>query len=479
MNTSSQVDIRDEFRSEFELTLEKWLRRRFTLFCLTMVVLEGTITAMVLGQLARFGSLFSSIMIELAGSRITAAIQVGVPIIGMGVAAWFLWGRRTRLSTREDVLHATNNLIIILGILDLLLATAMRWDAPGQAPGALYPLLFLHFSACLFMPWTPTESIRPLLPLLLIWAVIEGVLSGGSAPIETAVIISVSPFILLPGFTLSWIRLRRSSSKFRTELFKQGFTRMRSELAQARSIHESLFPSSITEESFEFDFFFKPMRFMGGDFIHVSRTSENKIRVLLLDVTGHGLAAAMTVTRLFGETERILAENPSITPNDFMISLNRYVHLTLANHSIYATGIVSEIDLQSGELRYANSGHPPAFILNTTGKIERLPVTGIILGAVDSDEFSCTEHRQIMEVDSHLMMYTDGAFETRVSDGEILGLDRFEQLLQRKPPPQHWSKYLGSVITGFGPENLEDDIIIATVKYLGPSRQIQKEASIK
>ena len=477
MNASSRIDIRDEFRSEYELTLEKWLRRRFTLFCITMVVLEGTITTMVLGQLARFGSVFTSIMIELAGSRITAAIEVGVPIFGMVVAAWFLWGRRTRLSTREDVLLATNTLIIILGVLDLLLATAMRWDSPGEAPGALYPLLFLHFSACLFMPWTPIESIRPFVPLLLLWAVIEGALGGLTAPVETLLFIIASPIILLPGFAISWLRLRRSSSKFRTELFRQGFTRMRSELAQARSIHESLFPSSITEESFEFDFFFKPMRFMGGDFIHVSRTPENRLRILLLDVTGHGLAAAMTVTRLYGETERIVAEKPSISPQDFMVALNRYVHLTLATHSIYATGIVAELDLQTGELRYANAGHPPAFILNPGEKSERLPGTGIILGAVDSDEFTCLEHCQTMKTESHLMMYTDGAFETRVSDGELLGLDRFEQLLQRNPPPEHWAHYLGSVITGFSPEHLEDDIIIASLKYLGNSRETQNEAS--
>ena len=478
MNASSRVDIRDEFRSEYDLTLEKWLRRRFTLFCFVMVALEGTITTMVLGQLARFGSLFTTILADLAGSWLTAGIELGVPIIGLGVAAWFLWGKRNQLSTREEVLKATNTLIIILGILDLLLATAMRWDSPGEAPGALYPLLFLHFSACLFMPWTPSESIRPLIPLLLLWAIVEACIGGPSAPTQTFVFICASPLILFPGLAISWIRLRRSSSKFRTELFKQGFTKMRSEFAQARSIHESIFPAAISEDTFEFDFFFKPMRYMGGDFIHVSRTPENRLRVLLLDVTGHGLAAAMTVTRLYGETERILAENPSISPVSFMNTLNRYVHLTLANHSTYATGLVAEIDLQTGELRYANAGHPPAFILKNGGDSTPIPGAGILLGAVDSDEFTCTEHHLTMESGSHLMMYTDGAFETRVSGGEILGLDRFEELLQRNPPPKSWAKYLGSAVTGFGPEHLEDDIIIATVKYLGPSSLRESKASV-
>ena len=97
MNASSRVDIRDEFRSEYDLTLEKWLRRRFTLFCFVMVALEGTITTMVLGQLARFGSLFTTILADLAGSWLTAGIELGVPIIGLGVAAWFLWGKRNQL----------------------------------------------------------------------------------------------------------------------------------------------------------------------------------------------------------------------------------------------------------------------------------------------------------------------------------------------------------------------------------------------
>ena len=74
------------------------------------------------------------------------------------------------------------------------------------------------------------------------------------------------------------------------------------------------------------------------------RTPDGRLRVLLLDVTGHGLAAAMTVTRLSGEIERIIAEQPDIGPAALLQCLNHYTELLLSQHSIFATAVVAEVD---------------------------------------------------------------------------------------------------------------------------------------
>ena len=254
-------------------------------------------------------------------------------------------------------------------------------------------------------------------------------------------------------------------------MFRRGFLGMRKEISQASAIHQSLFPPHISESSFEFDFFYRPMRVLGGDFIHCSRGPRNLLRVLLLDVTGHGLAAAMTVTRLYGEVERIIAESPGIAPGPLMAILNRYVHLTLATHSIYATGFIAEIDPTSSLVRFASAGHPPAFLLDADGAITELRPTGMLLGAVDSANFICIEESKELAPGSNVIMYTDGAFEIRGADGEHLGLNRFKDLLNRHPAPENWPQYLGQLVTGHFAVAPDDDVLIASIRYNGPHEE--------
>lgn len=477
MVQDNAIEARDEFRSEYELTLAGWLQRRFTYFCVALVALEATVTAFILLSVLRGGSLFAASMVESTGSRLAAAMSLIVPPIALIISAWFLWGLRPRLHTREEVLSAAGKLILLIGFLYLILYTVIRWQDPQQGTSSLFQLLFLHFAASLFLPWTPRESIRPMIPLIVAWAIIEIVLAVRTNPEQTFLLLVISPLILVPGLLVSAFRLRQWSSRFQSEMFRRGFLGMRREISQASAIHESLFPEQLLDSSFAFEFFYQPMRILGGDFIHSSRGPNQRLRVLLLDVTGHGLAAAMTVTRLYGEVERIIAESPGIAPGSLMAILNRYVHLTLATHSIYATGFVADIDPTSGTLKYASAGHPPAFLIDHAGTVSELRSTGMLLGAEDSTNFICIEESQQVPPHSDVIMYTDGAFETRGANGERLGLDRFKELLYRNPPPKHWPRYLGRLVTGHFAVAPDDDILLASISYLGPPSETNAPAT--
>ena len=456
MSVAQANETRDEYRSEYELTLERWLRRRFTYLCGAFVALEMIITAILVGNLMQ-------------GRDVSLATML-VPPTALAVAAYFLWRVRHQISTRGDVLRAANHLLLLLGGLTLLHDGASSLAGVERTYNTLGQLMFLHVSASLFLAWTPRESVRPMVPLLVVWAILELLVDATRTPADALVLIAISPLILLPGIGIASLRTRRLNRRFRSEMFRRGFLGLRREIAQASSIHESLFPEPLTSDVFTFDFVYRPMRFLGGDFIHRSLTPSGRLRIILLDVTGHGLAAAMTVTRLDGEIERILAEQPDIEPRDLLKDLNHYSYLTLAPHSIFATGLVAEVEPSTGVLRFASAGHPAAFVRTLNGEVSSLPSTGIMLGAEDTAGYVCTQTTLTLLPQSVLILYTDGVIESRGPDGEQLGLERFEALLRRQPPPNHWPTYLDGIITNHSGTHPEDDVLIASLCYLGPPR---------
>ena len=203
------------------------------------------------------------------------------------------------------------------------------------------------------------------------------------------VAIAFSPLIALPGTAICWFRDSRRLEKYKLRFLQQRYGEVRRELTDARKIHESLFPAEVEHGAVRMTYRYEPMRQIGGDFLFVcpapmqgAGDGGDGLNVVLIDVTGHGIPAALTVNRLHGELERIFAEDPLIPPGEVLALLNRYVHLTLAPHSIYGTAVCVRIDPGSGKLEFASGGHPPAFLRGVDGTLERLDSTSFVLGAL-------------------------------------------------------------------------------------------------
>jgi serine phosphatase RsbU (regulator of sigma subunit) len=212
------------------------------------------------------------------------------------------------------------------------------------------------------------------------------------------------------------------------------------ELAYARRIHEKVFPQRIDNGPVLFDFRYQPMRQIGGDFVDVIRETREDgkggaVSVVLVDVTGHGIAAALAVNRLHGEIKRALAQGGggATQPGKIIASLNEYVHLTLANEGCFATALVARLDPARGELRWASAGHPPAFLRRRSpggdGRIERLDATAMLLGPLEPADFDACEARASLGAGDVLIAYTDGTIECRNRDDRQLGLDGFQQIV--------------------------------------------------
>jgi hypothetical protein len=444
------------FPNEYAAELESWLRRRFVYLCAAcaaLALLNLTFALWVAG-----GPQPSDVLLRLAG--LAAGESVGwLAIVGVH------YGRRGRALTREDLLRAATRMILMLGAVSLV----TRLAAPLMAvrfPGSMLVVIFLwHLTACLFLPWPPRESLRPILPLLAVWGLHTLVAGEGGIAARTLAVM-FSPGILLPGLAVCGWRLRRHGRRFSFAMLGQQLGTLRQELGRARGIHESLFPAPYDDGYVRVGYAYEPMRELGGDFLHVHGSPGGLVHTALIDVTGHGLAAALTVNRLYGELERIRAESPDAAPAAVLGLLNRYIGLTMARHNIFATAAVVTLDPYLGRLLWASAGHPPLLLRGANRAVRDLPSTGLMLGAVLDEDYDVEQHSVELSPGDVILLFTDGAYEARNRAGLQLGLRRLRELLEEAPPADGWPQALWRGVGAHRAGRTEDDILIAAMTFL-------------
>jgi phosphoserine phosphatase RsbU/P len=217
----------------------------------------------------------------------------------------------------------------------------------------------------------------------------------------------------------------------------------KSELAAARSVQELMIPQEKQETpGYEVDSVYQPATEVGGDFFHVQAEGQDGLLVVIGDVAGHGLRAAMNVSMLIGALRRI----PERSPAKILESLNRVV-----------TGSESYTTCQAmwfgrdGELVIANAGHLPPY-LNSQ---EIMLPGGLPLGALPTEQYD--EVRLYLHPGDRLLLMSDGVVEARRPTGELFGFDRVHNLSNQS------AFYIADAAKGFGQE---DDITVLTVRRL-------------
>lgn len=292
----------------------------------------------------------------------------------------------------------------------------------------LWAIFVTHFFASLFIPWTLKESIRP-------FAVLYGIFVVSSILLVDLawwgyVILVIGPVVGAPGALICWWRHSRHRDRFHYRKLRGRYGQMKQELTDARKIHEALFPRPVKTGPTRMDFLYEPMGQIGGDYLYSFRfpglpgdaPDAEPLSIVLIDVTGHGIAAALTVNRLHGELERLYAEEPDISPGEVLVALNRYIHLTLATHSVYATAVCLRINADKNQLQWASAGHPPVFMRTVDGRLEQLDSTTFVLGACAGDDFTAGEQTARLCPGDTIIAYTDGAIEAMNDKGRMLGV---------------------------------------------------------
>jgi sigma-B regulation protein RsbU (phosphoserine phosphatase) len=266
------------------------------------------------------------------------------------------------------------------------------------------------------------------------------------------------------------LRHRSFQRGFKLQYESSRYRELQGELASARRLHDAALPPQRTDGPIRLHYAYEPMRQIGGDLLFVNQPPDNPnvLSIVLLDVTGHGIPAALTVNRLIGELERLFAEHPDADPTFILHSLNRYISLTLSRHNIYATALCLRVNGDSGLLEWANAGHPPAFLFKAGGQVRTLDSSATLLGVLDPDDFQTPAPEfAVLTPGDVLVAYTDGLSEAANPDGKQLGTEGVRSLLASTctgvQPPYVWPDCLLQAALNYRQSPVEDDTLILTL----------------
>jgi len=193
---------------------------------------------------------------------------------------------------------------------------------------------------------------------------------------------------------------------------------------------------------------YRPAAEVGGDFFQLIPLEEGSTLVVIGDVSGKGLKAAMTVSLIVGALHTVA--EISDDPGAILAGLNRRLHGRLANG--FVTCLVLRIS-PSGECLIANAGHLAPFLNDREVSV----AASLPLGVVDGERYeSAAIH---LDVDDRLTLYTDGLLEARNGGGELFSFERLSQLMAARPD----AAQAVETAVAFGQE---DDVTVVTLTRL-------------
>lgn len=220
------------------------------------------------------------------------------------------------------------------------------------------------------------------------------------------------------------------------------------ELEAARTVQQVLVPEEIpSTPGFTIHSVYKPAGQVGGDFFQILPMSGGGVLVVIGDVSGKGMPAAMTVSLLVG-TVRTLAHYTQ-SPGEILAAMNQ--RMLARSGGGFTTCLVLHADA-GGRLTIANAGHVAPYVAG-----EELPLeNGLPLGL--SAESKYAERSFQLSLGQQLTLLTDGVAEARDKAGAMLGFDR-SAVLSSQP-----AEAIASAAQAFGQD---DDITVLTMCYAG------------
>ena len=231
------------------------------------------------------------------------------------------------------------------------------------------------------------------------------------------------------------------------------------EVEIARQVQERLFPQRIPgARTLDYAGACLPARHVGGDYYDFLDLGQQRLGLVIADIAGKGMAAALLMANLQANL-RSQCATATEQLNKFLRSVNQLFFENTADND-YATFFFSEYNDASRRLRYANCGHLPALLLRRDGSLERLSSTATVLGLFN--QWDCAlEECQLFPGDT-LFLYTDGATESFNDSGEEFGDHRLIESLHRHRAlsPRALIDSVVDDVRRFNPGEQRDDITL-------------------
>lgn len=198
---------------------------------------------------------------------------------------------------------------------------------------------------------------------------------------------------------------------------------MQRDLELAATIQRDILPKAIPKLSgIELAALSRPARQVGGDY-HALVERDGVLTIVVADVAGKSMPAALLVSALHAATQLLFAEGRDI--GDITTELNKHIHRWSAENK-FVTMIVASIDTEADTIEFVNAGHNPGYIV-VDGRLETLKSQGLPIGIIGESRYK--SQTRSFPPGSLLLLYSDGITEAENVAGEEFENERLEPLI--------------------------------------------------
>jgi sigma-B regulation protein RsbU (phosphoserine phosphatase) len=236
------------------------------------------------------------------------------------------------------------------------------------------------------------------------------------------------------------------------------------DIAVAASIQQRILPTSLpTIKGYDIAGINIPSKSVGGDYYDCIPLTDGKYALVVADVAGKGVPAALLVSSLHAYLSAYLE---STIPLDQLVRRLNTVIYNASTDDKFITAFIVLLSPETGEIESLSAGHNPAYLLRKDDTIQELNTGGVALGMLDMD-FPYQTERVTIEPGERLLLYTDGVTEATNEQNRLYDADVPLQQFVFRTRPERAELFIQSLIsdikrfTGNAPQN--DDI---TALYL-------------
>jgi sigma-B regulation protein RsbU (phosphoserine phosphatase) len=227
------------------------------------------------------------------------------------------------------------------------------------------------------------------------------------------------------------------------------------------------------ESAFQFTHRYLPTGSVGGDFFAVSALSQTEAAVFICDVAGHGVRSALVTAMVRALVEEL--KPVATNPGQFLTKLNSDLYSILKHTGtpMLTTAFYLVADCQTGNMRYANAGHPkPLHLRRAASRVDpllnALGKSQPALGLFEDAAYQSTEVK--LGPRDAIMLFTDGLYEVQDAKNElytqallVAGVERRLQL----PAPQLFDELLEEIKRFSAGSGFTDDVCLVAMELAG------------
>jgi serine phosphatase RsbU (regulator of sigma subunit)/anti-sigma regulatory factor (Ser/Thr protein kinase) len=375
-------------------------------------------------------------------------------LIQITSAEWFVF-RMTNFADQKLEVYASSDSSVLLP--SLVLAEASGKSVEAEAALAREDVWFDHLNP--LKSGDPLARIRPgcaglAHPIFLADTLIgtltiaKSSATGSFTAVEANVVHTFSDFLAI----------QIVNSRYTEELVRNRLVSR--ELEIAKTIQRSLLPKSIPRlPEYGLAGFCESAHQVGGDFYDVIKINDDSLLLIIADVMGKGIPAAMFAAIL----RSLLRAVPEWMnqPAALLGRVNRLLFEELSGVDMFITAQLVYVDSRARKITAASAGHCPVLLaVDGDGNVKSLSPEGLPLGILPDTTFS--NHTEILPKKCRVLLYTDGLTEARNGNGEFFGQERlmrwFRSAARSKKTAEELKDDLAGELIGFqSSTTLSDD----------------------